>query len=830
MADNSKKLQQQVQDLIKSNKLSKESAEYFQKISESLANSNASSAAWERTLRLINDDLDKTSNALSYIQTAFKESVQELQEANVAINQQRSSLNKLSNIARDLRDIRQGEKEFTTDTLKKLQEKARTEKSNLEIARNLLKTQGKSTAAIESNIDDANLLLESYQEIEDVNNRINKQFGLSSGLIKGLGSTLKKAGFGDFSKSINDAAMETSMLGQKADQLGKSKGFSANAQFAKSLFKNISSSITPLKIFEVTIGLIVKSFLSLDKMTGDLAKNLGISYNQSRSLNKEFTSLSSNSKNIFLTTKNLNESFGELADRFSVTGGFSDEMLSSQTELTKQAGYSVEAASELSKFGLLNSKSTKEITANALGAAVAFNAQNKSALNEKKLLESISKSSSAIQLSLGNSTTELIIAAATAKKYGMELSQVENIAGSLLDFESSISNELEAELLLNKDLNLEKARQAALNNDLATVAEEIAKQTGSAADFANMNRIQQEAIAKAVGLSRDDLAKSLQEQESLAKLGTDATTAQEAYNKLVAQGLSQEAIAAKLGDDKLADQLAANSIQDRFNQSLQKAQEIFVNIASAISPFISGLAKGVEYVANMASTFAEILGAVGAIYAVQQLLNIASGIGATIQASKVTAKEYELGLGGQILALMGLENAAIAYKIARMEGANILSAIGAAIEQTKLGAILAQSAGIIRTIGSLTLQLGVQMGLLGASLATNAALTFGIGVAVAVAAATAGYFAIKSLTKADDLMSEGTGGSGYGGRVLLAGKDAFALNNSDTVVAGTNLGQGGGNQTQVVQSATDMSTTNALLEKIFKKTPEMSPLGMYEVQ
>jgi len=42
-----------------------------------------------------------------------------------------------------------------------------------------------------------------------------------------------------------------------------------------------------------------------------------------------------------------------------------------------------------------------------------------------------------------------------------------------LDFESSIANELEAELLLGKNINLEKARQAALDNDLATLAVEI---------------------------------------------------------------------------------------------------------------------------------------------------------------------------------------------------------------------------------------------------------------------------------------------------------------------------------------------------------------------
>jgi translation initiation factor 2 beta subunit (eIF-2beta)/eIF-5 len=821
MADGLDKIKKQIAELLKSNKLTKESSDYYKQIATSLDKSGATLGSWQRTLRSINDELDTTSDNLSYIATAFKESVQELQKGNVAINQQKSSLNKLSNIARDLRDIRQGEKEFTTDTLKKLQEKAKTEKSNLEIARNLLISQGKSTKAIESQINDANLLLKEYKNIEDVNNKINKEFGISSGLIKGLGAALKKAGFGDFSSSINEASMATSMMGQKAAQLGKP--FNANATFAKNLTSNLSKSITPLKIFEVTIGLIVKSFMALDKMTGDLAKNLGISYNQSRNLNKEFSLISQNSDNIFVTTKNLNESFGQLADRFSVTAGFSNETLKTQLELTKQAGYQADSAAELAKLSLLTGESTDDILTNALGTAAAFNGQNKLALNEKKIVEDIAKSSASIQLSMGNSTTELVKAAINAKKFGMELSQVDALASSLMDFESSITNELEAELLLGKNINLEKARQAALNNDLATVAEEIAKQAGSAAEFTAMNRIQQEALAKAVGLSRDDLAKSLQEREALAKLGTDATTSQEAYNKLLSQGLSQEQIAAQLGDEKLADQLQANNIQERFNQSIQKAQEIFVNIASAISPFILGLAKGVEYIAIMVDKFSTILGIVGGIYSLNLLNNAANAISAGYQAKKLVAKEYELGLGGQILTLMGLENAAIAYKVARMEGMNVLSAIGVALEQTKLGAIVAQGIGMVKNLGKILIENAARMVGMATALATNSFATFGVGVAVALAAAAAGIMAVKSLTKADDLMSEGTSGSGYGGRVLLAGKDAFALNNSDTVLAGTNLGQGGG-------GGTDMSKTNKLLEKILGKTPEMAPLGLYEVQ
>lgn len=835
MADNLDSIKKQVAELIKSNKLTKESSDYYKSISDNLNKSGATLGDWKRTLKSINDELDETSSALSYIATAFKESVQELQKGNVAINLQKSSLNKLSNIARDLRDIREGEKDFTTETLYKLREKAKTERSNLEIARDLLKSQGKSVAAIESQINDADELLKSYQKIEDTNTKINKQFGLSSGIIKGLGATLKKAGFGDFSSSINDAASETAKLGQKADQLGKP--FSANVQFAKSLGSNLSKAITPLKIFEVAVGLIVKSFTSLDKMTGDLAKNLGISYNQSRNLNKEFTSISQNSDNIFVTTKNLNESFGQLADRFSTTAGFSNETLETQLELTKQAGYQVESASELVKLSLLTGKSTKEITSNALGTAAAFNAQNKLALNEKKLVEDIAKSSAAVQLSMGNSTTELIKAAANAKKFGMNLSQVDAIAGSLLNFEDSITNELEAELLLGKDINLEKARQAALNNDLATVAKEIADQVGTAAEFAEMNRIQQEAIAKSVGLSREDLAKSLQEQEALTKLGGNAATSQEAYNKLVAAGLSQEQIAAKLGDDKLADQLQANSIQERFNQSIQKAQEIFVNIASTISPFISGLAKGVEYVAVMVNKFQTLLGIIGGIYALNKLINVTSLIAAGIQERRLAAKSLELGLGSQILAVLGFQNAAIEFQLLKERAANFIRGAALALENSKLASIIAQGAAMVKNLAKGALELIQRTAIAAANLIGVSASTLGIGTAVALAAAAGGIAYLNSITKADDLMSEGTGGSGYGGRVLLAGKDAFALNNSDTVLAGTNLGQNSNNNSI---NSTDMNETNGLLKQLIAtnsqgyskldKKQEISPVGLYEIQ
>ena len=54
-----------------------------------------------------------------------------------------------------------------------------------------------------------------------------------------------------------------------------------------------------------------------------------------------------------------------------------------------------------------------------------------------------------------------------------------------------------------------------------------------------------------------------------------------------------------------------------------------------------------------------------------------------------------------------------------------------------------------------------------------------LGIAGAAAAAGLGYM---YYSKADDMVSEG-----YGKRTLLSGKDAIALNDNDTVIAGTDL-------------------------------------------
>ena len=215
-------------------------------------------------------------------------------------------------------------------------------------------------------------------------------------------------------------------------------------------------------------------------------------------------------------------------------------------------------------------------------------------MSVKQIQEAISKTSNAVFMTFKGSTEELTKQVMSVKALGANMAQVEGIASSLLDFESSIQSELEAELLLGKQINLEKAREAALRGDMGKVAEEVMKNDAIMNAFATDNVIQQEAAAKALGMNRDQLAGMIKEQEKLEAVreaGFDnMKDAQKEYNKMRADGLSKEAAAAKIGDDNLAAQLESVSAAEKFEGTMARVQELFIALAEPILAVVQPIA------------------------------------------------------------------------------------------------------------------------------------------------------------------------------------------------------------------------------------------------
>jgi len=102
-------------------------------------------------------------------------------------------------------------------------------------------------------------------------------------------------------------------------------------------------------------------------------------------------------------------------------------------------------------------------------------------------------------------------------KMGVEMSTASKIADGLLDFESRINNQMEASVLLGREINLDKAAELALHNDLEGATAEVLKNIGGAAEFTKMNRLEQDALAKAAGMTVEEMNKALDAAEEQNK-------------------------------------------------------------------------------------------------------------------------------------------------------------------------------------------------------------------------------------------------------------------------------------------------------------------------
>ena len=111
-------------------------------------------------------------------------------------------------------------------------------------------------------------------------------------------------------------------------------------------------------------------------------------------------------------------------------------------------------------------------------------------------------------------------AAVAAGKLGVNMSTLTGVTDNLLDFESSITKELELGAMLGKNINLTKARQLAYEGQIGASVKEALNQMGGIDAFNRMDVFQKRQAAAALGLSTDQLLKM---SANMDKLNDDGT-------------------------------------------------------------------------------------------------------------------------------------------------------------------------------------------------------------------------------------------------------------------------------------------------------------------
>ena len=123
------------------------------------------------------------------------------------------------------------------------------------------------------------------------------------------------------------------------------------------------------------------------------------------------------------------------------------------------------------------------------------------------------------------SPEKLAEAAVQAAKLGTSIKEAGKVADGLLDFESSITKELEASAILGTNINLSQARGLAAQGKVLEAQQAVNDEVAKLGDLTKLNKWQQDALTEATGMEFESLVNQQRIRERFGNLDQERLNA-----------------------------------------------------------------------------------------------------------------------------------------------------------------------------------------------------------------------------------------------------------------------------------------------------------------
>jgi len=695
MADTTK-IAQEIKELLKA--LGPEGRGYQAQL-DALNQTNAKVEAYNQLLKNVQSTLRDINNDLNSTFGSWGRIINEVTKADTVLSNTRKGFKEFYNISVQLLSNQENIVKTSEKELQSLQKKATQNKILLEQQLKELQDRQKTVGLVGEEVAAlANLegaLRANTGEVEKTNQALKRQLldlkainattGLTGGILKGIGNIpgLNKIGnmlkvddavdsmreyaaeqldlvrntdeYQKQLKAINDQLENQNLTleqqnkliqeREELEQSARDKALTFGNKFKAAwigineLAKGFGKALLdPLTIFTA----IANQAGKIDQELVGFQKNLMLSRSGAIALRMELSQAAIATNSNLINTSDLVKAQANLNELLGIQGKIDADNLVIQTRLTKLVGIQAAEAAKLQFFAEATGQDFEEQYTSQLRTTQEVSKQFGVQINQRKVLEEVGKQGAFALAQFRGSTTALTEAVAKATALGTSLEGVNQVASSLLQFEDSISKELEAELLIGREINLERARYFALTNDINGLMDELNKEMGTFSDFQNMNVIQQQALAESLGMNVGQLSEMLLKQEYLNEQGE---------------------IIKDVTDEELRNRLESLSTQEKFNMAVEKMQSL-----------VGDLVQG------PLGTFMDIM---GTILENTVALGAILGIIATVQIAKMVSGFAQAARGLRAMAAASKSTAianAAAYAVANPFKALLgLAVAGAAI-------------------------------------------------------------------------------------------------------------------------------------------------------
>jgi len=551
--------------------------------------------------------IQETNDGINNIQETYRQSLTLQRDVTAEIDKQNTLQTDIVNSYNNLNSLQQ-------DLAQNLIDQTTASGQNLTNLEN-------QAANLENRIKNETDTLNVKERQLDVSKRISKELNENANRVDNVLDAHERL-LEIYEQELNQAEKIKQALEEQNGVFGKlgekARDFTSSLDDVKKLLNPFSA------IFEFIKKI---AFAASDQVTR-IQKGLVVSREEAYALRQGFNDAAVASGNIAVNTERMVAANAELGKQLGFNSRFSDDMNIEFIKLTKQIGLSEEAAGGLAKLSKASGMSFKDTKNVVLETTQRLSSQYGIQLDQKEIAEEVGKISGQTLAMLKGNPKALTEAVAQARLLGTNLETVKKQASSLLDFETSIENELQAELLTGRQFNLERARSAALTGNLTIAMQELNSQGIDFNNFSNMNVIAQEKVANMLGMQTDELSDQLLKKQYM--------------------GMSQEQVVALAGEE-VAKRLEALSAQDKFNLAMEKMQDIVGRIVGGpLGQFADMMAKVLENTTMLYT----IMGALGAISLVKLVgsLSAAAVQSGLLAAGSITAASA-LSFGLAVIAI-----------------------------------------------------------------------------------------------------------------------------------------------------------------------------------
>ncbi len=365
--------------------------------------------------------------------------------------------------------------------------------------------------------------------------------------------------------------MLDSLPGPMKEMIGFAKQFAA-------------TKVPGMFLLAAIVAATLKSFIDLDNAAADFRKETGLTNSQmagirdqASEITAQYSALGVEASDVFDTAAGLKSEFGDVAE-------FSKETVASLTVMNKNFGIAADSSAKVQSIFESVGGLSSETAANV--QMQVANMAKLAGVAPAKVFKDIAENAEAASTFFKGDITALTKNAIQARRMGTSLKEQVSLAEKLLDFENGIEQELVAATFVGGQFNLSRARALAMEGKLAEANAETLSQIQRSGDFRKKDYFTQQQLAKAAGMSVEEINKQLNAQEKLNSLSSEQKKA------------AEEAINAGLDITNIsADQLAAETQKFKTQQENQKQVDKLANaftgiaatIGNSLTPLLEGL-------------------------------------------------------------------------------------------------------------------------------------------------------------------------------------------------------------------------------------------------